>query len=376
MTAPQSTREFDIDFFRGWVCLSLAYLHFFNSALFDSFNRLFGDDGMWFVWNIRLGVESFFILAGFMMAHMMRPIPGEDVSIAGYLKRRFYRLIIPYWAAVLIFVAYRYLIFAATGRGGGPIPLQDVLGQLFLAQEFFYESPAAQEHVTPTGYWSMVTIEQFYLVWLAFYAICLTIFGRGKRQGYAAAEHAMVVLTFVACIGSLSIWWLGMEHTARWQLAVYGMFLTLGMLVYWSIRQQYMSPFFWIVMLAIAVSGPLLDASKMYKALISVAIFIPLARGLRVPNNLFFRFLAFCGKRSYSIYLIHPIAGIAFISVAVKLTARSDWFAIPILIAAIVVSIVAAAVFFKYVEIPCQAKARSVEYRRKRDPMDEPSAVV
>src|SRR5688500_18643778 len=104
MTSVPSRREFDIDFFRGFVCLSLATLHFYNSALYDSFLTLFGEAGKWVIWNLRLGVESFFVLAGFMMAHMMRPVPGEEVSISGYLKRRFWRLIVPYWTAVLIYV--------------------------------------------------------------------------------------------------------------------------------------------------------------------------------------------------------------------------------------------------------------------------------
>jgi len=365
MTAVPSRREFDIDFFRGWVCLSLAALHFFH-VLLEYFVRLFGERVDWFVVNIRLGVESFFILAGFMMAHMMRPLPGESVSIAGYVKRRFYRLIIPFWIAVLIFVAYRYAIFNFFGRGEGVIPLRDVLAQLFLVLEFFYESSAAQERVSPIGYWSMISLEQFYLIWLALYACCLAVFRRGSPAGrYTAAEHAMVVLTFAAFIASLSCWWLGLEHEVRWQLAVYGVFLTLGMLVYWSVRQRYMSPFFRLAMIGILVSAVWLDASKMYKAIISVSIFIPLARGTRVPDCMLVRFLAYCGKRSYSIYLMHPIFGMAFISLAVKFTGKGDWLAVPILFGAIGVSIVAAAVFFKYVETPCQAKSRRVPYRRK-----------
>ncbi len=103
-------REFDIDFFRGWVCLSLVMLHFYNSNLFDSYYRLFGAQGETIVWNWRLGIESFFVLAGFMMGHMLRPVPGEEVAISGYLKRRFFRLILPYWTAVLLFALYRWVL--------------------------------------------------------------------------------------------------------------------------------------------------------------------------------------------------------------------------------------------------------------------------
>src|SRR5688572_1134930 len=99
-----SGREFDIDFFRGIVCTCLILLHFYVLGLFPHWNRLaensVGAKNLEFVvWNIRLGVESFFVLAGLMMAHMLRPAPGEDVSLGLYLKRRFFRLIIPYWIA-------------------------------------------------------------------------------------------------------------------------------------------------------------------------------------------------------------------------------------------------------------------------------------
>lgn len=368
-TAP-SKREFDIDFFRGWVCLSLTVLHFYHSALFDSFTNLFGKMGQDAVLNIRLGVESFFVLAGFMMAHMMRPMPGENVSIAGYLKRRFYRLIIPYWTAVLIYAAYRGGIYVLFHRGDGPLTVGDVLKQLFLVQEFYYKSPAEMEKVSPIGYWSMVTLEQFYLIWLGFYAICIGIFGRNNGKGYARAERAMAFLTFSACIGSLSLWNMGLEHEMQWQLPLWGTFLTLGMLLYWAIRHNFSSLYFWLVLPAILATGIYSDTYKMYKALITVAIFIPLARGARLPDNVVIRFLAFCGKRSYSIYLIHSIAGIAFISMTWKLTAKSDWLAFPILIGAVIVSILASMVFFRYVEVPCQSKARTVEYRRK-SPADE-----
>src|SRR5271166_4735315 len=152
-TSPSGRREFDIDFFRGWVCLSLMCLHFYNSDLYDSFFALLGDTGKYMVWNIRLGVESFFVLAGFMMAHMLRPIVGEDVSLSGYVKKRFFRLILPYWCAVLIFVAYRWGVRLILHAATLPPTIGDVFAQMFLVQEF-YIAPEQLEKLVPVGYWS------------------------------------------------------------------------------------------------------------------------------------------------------------------------------------------------------------------------------
>ena len=61
MTTAPSKRLYDIDWFRGFVCLCLTILHFYTSPLFASFFRMFGSAGEYIVWNIRLGVESFFV---------------------------------------------------------------------------------------------------------------------------------------------------------------------------------------------------------------------------------------------------------------------------------------------------------------------------
>jgi peptidoglycan/LPS O-acetylase OafA/YrhL len=363
MTSVPSRREFDIDFFRGFVCLCLATLHFYNSALYDSFMNLFGETGKWIVWNLRLGVESFFILAGFMMAHMMRPVPGEEVSILGYLKRRFWRLIVPYWIAVLLFTAYRWGIFTIFKRGDGPLSAIDVISQMFLVQEFLYDSSEAIERVSPVGYWSMVTLEQFYLVWLALYAITLALVGRGDGRGYARAEKVMAFITFAACVGSLSLWILPF-HT-HYHLPAYTVFLTMGMLLYWAQRHGFSRHYFWIMVPLLLAAAIYSKQGTLIKALITTAIFLPLSRGVELPRNAIVRFLNYCGRRSYSIYLIHPIVGIAFIALTWKLTAKSDWLAIPLLIGAIIVSVLAAIVFYKYVELPSQARSRSVQYRRQ-----------
>jgi peptidoglycan/LPS O-acetylase OafA/YrhL len=396
LSSPSTRREFDIDFFRGWVCLSLMFLHFYNSHLYLSFHRLFGDTGDYLIWNWRLGVESFFVLAGFMMAHMLRPVPGEDVSLFGYVKRRFFRLILPYWIAVAIFTCYRWGARLVLHAEAAP-SLSDVASQLFLMQEFFV-APEQLERVVPVGYWSMVSLEQFYLLWLGFYGVCLFVFGRNKGAGYAWAERAMCFLTFVACLGSLSFWvwhdvnvpgtafgW-GLSHDhftmhlgekkIALELPLYTVFLSLGMLLYWSMRQKIVRHYFWIALVLLLAAACETNFSRLWKALFAAIVFIPLAHGMRLPNNKVFRFLTYVGRRSYSIYLIHPIAGICFIAVTWRLTSKSDWLAIPIALIAMIVSILAAFVFYKYVELPCQAKSRTVEYRKKRTAVAETSKPV
>jgi peptidoglycan/LPS O-acetylase OafA/YrhL len=366
---PTARREFDIDAFRGLVCLSLATLHFYYVGLNEAFLSLFGPTGEHVVWNWRLGVESFFVLAGFMMAHMLRPVPGEGVSLTAYLKRRFFRLIIPFWAAVLIAGLDRWAVRLVFHRGDAP-SLGDVAAQMLMLPEFVNAPSAA------VGYWSMVTLEQFYLVWLAVYSVCLACFGRGNRDGtYGPAERVMVGLTFAACLASIAFYATGTEPVFK--LPRYAGFLTLGMLLYWAARQNVAPAAFLIAVAGVMAAAVLTGYSRLFAALVTCAIFLPLARGFRVPDNALVRGLAFCGKRAYSIYLVHAVVGMRFLSIARRLAAGREWLAVPLLFAALVLSVLAAIIFYRYVERPFQERARRVEYRRPAErPAPEPGPVA
>jgi peptidoglycan/LPS O-acetylase OafA/YrhL len=396
MSSALQQREFDIDFFRGIVCLSLMCLHFYIGSLYDAFMRLFGDMGEYIVWHIRLGVESFFILAGFMMAHMLRPTPGEAISTGRYLKRRFYRLIVPYWTAILIFVGYRWLARLVLHADNAP-SLVEVLAQMFLLQEFLVEH-SRQLISVPIGYWSMVTLEQFYLIWIALYAISLRVFGRNSAKGFGRAERAMAFLTFAVALLSLALWQpccanvrqLGLywqmspsgnaifiaDAPVYVQLPFFAVFMAVGMLLYWAIRQKLLRGYFIVAVAALLLSAITTNDSRLWRALITSCLFVPLAHGARLPNNMLLRFLRYCGQRSYSLYLIHGIVGVAFISLTWRLTLKSDWFVLPITFVALVLSILASIVFYRYVELPCQVKSRSVAYRGKTGATTSSSADV
>jgi len=366
-------REFDIDWFRGLVCLSLAMLHVYNSPLYDSYYRLFGETGKSIVWDWLLGVENFYILAGFMMAHMMRPVPGERISIGGYVKRRFFRLLLPYWVAMAIFAILQWSVGLLSGKTDAMPTIVEVLAQIGLVQEFVIAPDRlVNDTVVPIGYWSMVSLEQFYLLWMACYTICRGIFGRGA--GYGRAERAMIVVTFLACIGSLVL--LVENVKMKMELPLFTVYLTLGMLLYWSIRQNVYSALFWVAW-GLLFAGFLYNGNpRMIKALIVAMMFIPLAKGYRAPDCLAIRVLSYCGKRSYSIYLIHSIAGMFFLRLTWRLTEKSDWMALPLSAAAFAVFIAAAMIYYRYQELPCQARAQRVSYRRRRGSHLESSQII
>ncbi len=215
-TAIQSPDRFDVDALRGIVCLSLASVHFFQMALRERAIRFVGEWIDYAVWNLRFGVESFLVLAGLLLAHNLRPRAGESISVRAYLIRRFFRLVIPYWVAVMLATANLWLPYfsgrtfdlngahskadyflwswpADTGhsetRNDNPLPpptAKMMLVWMSFTEDFFQIGSAAP------GYWSMVTLEQFYLLWLTIFALSAWFF-RGTGNG--DAERVMRVMS-------------------------------------------------------------------------------------------------------------------------------------------------------------------------------------
>lgn len=145
------TRTFDLDPFRGLVCLWLMGLHLcWLSEAHESLLRIVGPDVADLALNARLGAESFFVLSGFMMAHMLRPVAGQDVRLGRYFVRRCYRLLVPFWVAVLIAAADRWAMYLLFDGGTGRPDLVAVVAQLLLVNEFLrIPEPAV-------GYWSRI----------------------------------------------------------------------------------------------------------------------------------------------------------------------------------------------------------------------------
>jgi peptidoglycan/LPS O-acetylase OafA/YrhL len=154
-----------------------------------------------------------------------------------------------------------------------------------------------------------------------------------------------------------------------WHLASFGIYLTLGMLLYWAVRQRYQMWMFAVgvaaLMAMVILTPEERERARSIKGLIAVVIMIFLARGYRTPKWFVFRALSYIGARSYSFYLMHAIVGYrVFTFVAVPaIGGRGDWIAFPLLAVALALTFVVSLLFFKYVEAPCREMARRVQFR-------------
>jgi peptidoglycan/LPS O-acetylase OafA/YrhL len=365
---PRPSREFDIDTFRGVVCLSLVALHFYqNGPLQPELGALLGDAGVFALLHLRLGVESFFLLAGFMVAHTLRPVAGEVVSFAAYLKRRFYRLILPYWTAVLLAALDLWLVGLVFDSARGTRTSGEIVAQLTLLQELFGVGEAA------VGYWSMVSLEQFYLLLLLTYAVCAWVFGR-TEAGYGKAERALSHVVLAAALGSGAAMLL--IPVPAFELVHYAIYLTTGMLLYWAVRQGKARVHLALAVALLVVLALVTGKSRPLAACVSVLLFIPLARGYRLPDWAAVRWLSFCGQRAYSIYLVHGIVGLRVLSLVRVMDRENPWAIAALCLVAAAASLVAAELFYRLVERPWQKRAQQVAYRAQRAPTPVPACVA
>lgn len=346
----ESDKYFDIDPFRGLVCLSLVALHFYASALHGPLLALGGSGFDYFMWNIRPGVESFFVLAGFMVAHNLRDISGRDLSPVLYFVRRCVRLLIPYVAAVLLAAANLWAARLVMGFGQRAPGWADLLSQLFLVQEFFGVEEAA------VGFWSLVSLEQFYILWLAAVWLAGTL-----RSEAGDREPALVWFAACGCVASLAAIAVGGMHSPL--LSVWAAYLFLGILLYRASGHGTGRVAFAIALAAAIAAGIYARDARIGKGIIATGALWTLARGARFPDVWTVRALAFFGRRSYSIYLVHGIVGYRVFSFYPKVARFGDAAVGGLLLVAALLGIAASLAFYRTVELPCHRLARRIHYR-------------
>ncbi|WP_439621264.1 acyltransferase family protein [Gemmata sp.] len=341
--------RFDIDPFRAVVCLWLVALHLYAGELNAVLSERLGPRGAAGVLNVRLGVESFFVLAGFMLAHTLRPQPGERAALGLYLARRCVRLLPPYWVAVLLAAANLWLARVLVGGGRAAPGAGDVAAQMFLVQEAFGVREAA------VGFWSLVALEQFYLLWLlavaAVRALVSDEAARLRTEAWAAATGC-----------GLLVWLFPYDPAAGFALPMWGGFILLGVLLYRATVQRDGRGPFLLALLAAGAAGYATGDLRFLRAAVAVAALGLIGQGFELPRRRAFEALRWVGTRSYSIYLVHGTVAYRVYS----LDPRGEKFGGPLVLVlvALVLSLAAAAVFYRFVERPCLEAARRVRYRR------------
>ena len=350
-----------IDLLRGLVCLGVIIMHF-HSIFADP--KSGGAPGRCVEFGLaygRLGVESFFVLAGYFLAHTFRPPEAGYLSVPRHVQRRFLRLALPYWVAVASLFLSAWAANAFLGRSN-PIPtIGEVVAAMLFAQDVF-----VGKYFPFFTLWSMAPLFQSYLGWILVY---WTVRRCVLRLAPAESEHLTRKIIECALYFSLvsSAGAAAACPDLRWQLPIWAWAFALGALTYWRARG-------WTGLLPFGLIGLVLFPAFMIagghavlaaKALASSLLLLALGRGLQAPDCVATRALGYIGHRSYSIYLVHGPVGFRVIGWLPLLPLpRSSILPAAQFAASIAASIAAGLVFYRLVEHPAARLAAKVEYRR------------
>jgi exopolysaccharide production protein ExoZ len=278
-----SIRVGSLDSLRGIAILLVITAHtsaFFDCpAMFRNFCALVGN----------LGVQLFFIVSAYTMCMMWHGREGEDRRLEKFYIRRFCRIAVPYWIAMILYSRWTGWTSAV------PAPMGILTNATFL-HGFF---PSAINSIVPGG-WSIADEVNFYavfpllirfnpvqtlavgLAWYLFVAVGIS--------SYLMA-HGIVDdgYSYVSLLTQLPVFLIGMvsyEFGRRRSIRTRHMAVlaTLWIAIAFLAKHYGLSgrPFFWAEIMAMAIT---------------VWLIVHLGANLRL--------LSYIGRRSFSMYLVH-----------------------------------------------------------------------
>ncbi|SIO66120.1 Peptidoglycan/LPS O-acetylase OafA/YrhL, contains acyltransferase and SGNH-hydrolase domains [Singulisphaera sp. GP187] len=313
-----------LDVWRGLACLMVVLHHAGFAVLLENGSRAGGWEAWlrWatvsLLWRMNLGVALFFVISGYCIGASVDATRRRGLGSLAFLGRRIWRIYPPYWAALLGFVALigglNALGLERLTHGDGAHALQldaptalnatQWVGNLTLTEEWrplVWHPP--ERRVFTRVAWSLCYEEQFYFV-----CFCILLIAPRRLYGALAVVTVCAVLLRVvaADIGRYS--------------QIEGAFPTLwhefavGLAVYWRLNVPASvgakrGVELGLALLAVAGAFGGLSTPVPYSTaatgLFGLALIALRGWDERAIALGWLRPLRACGKRCYSIYLVH-----------------------------------------------------------------------
>ena len=334
LRAPRCPRYWSLDLWRGMACLLIVVLHgslnapsygvpwpphaFLRSGALDQLATLasYGIARFW------VGVPMFFVISGYCIAAAADAVRQRGDSPRRYFTRRLRRIYPPYWALVILTVAAGFALdvawpgFLRSTEVSPSIPIphpaelsaQQWIGNLTLTESWRYQV-ATDDRLYVTGHvWTLCYEEQFYLVM----GLVLLVFRR--RLFIGAAVVTLLVGATGLLFDRLGLSPNGFFFDRHWYI------FASGILVYWKVNYAGTAGV-WVSNLAlgglaagIALAYPasmmVSTANQYHQSLVfgfgfALVLSVLHGRDRRLCERGFAKPLLFCGRRCYSIYLVH-----------------------------------------------------------------------
>jgi hypothetical protein len=361
-----AVRRFEyIDGLRGLASVMVAVAHLSQAAA-AKHPGIFGEGVQELAELGRYGVQIFFVLSGFVIAHSVMSGAHSFTYLGRFAGRRFVRLDLPYWSVIAFELALLWVsgkVMVEYMRDLPPLP--DILSHAVYLQEFL-----GYEHILPV-FWTLCYEVQFYLV----FVLSLVLLAKLREAGVSATmvrKVASVALAVSFCV-SLAIYLGQLPHLHRALFVDRWFQFAFGVITYLYCRGLCDSRWIVAAVGTCVVAGVLFgaDAYRIASTSLTAATGLAIVASLRVQwwNALLIGpTMQFLGRISYSLYLLHLCVGWRTVVLVRELFGASystlhAYFAFAIGMAA---SIAAASVMYMLIERPSIALARRIRLPQQR----------
>jgi hypothetical protein len=355
-----SLRRFEyIDGLRGLASVMVAVCHLAHAAA-DKHPGILGARIETLADMGRYGVQIFFVLSGFVIAHSVMSGAHSFSYLGRFAGRRFVRLDLPYWSVIAFEIALLWVSGKVMVEYTRDLPpLGQILSHAVYLQEFL-----GYQHILPV-FWTLCYEVQFYLVFVLSLVLLEKL--RGAGVSVTATRNVAKLALALSFCGSLAIYLGGLPdpHEAlfvdRWfQFA-------FGVMTYLYYREYCNG--WWIVAAAgLCVIGGMLFGENAYRI---TSTLLTSGTGLAILASaraywwnalLAGRTMQFLGRISYSLYLLHLCVGWRTTVLVREFfgASYSTLHAYAAFAIGMAVSIAAASVMYVLIERPSIALARKI----------------
>lgn len=347
-TPPHSRRLAWLDACRGLAAAAVMAFHFqghrINTRLWQElpldFSRIlrYGE----------LGVQVFFVISGFVMAHCLRDQPIDGAVMRNFFRRRFFRLTPLYWTAILIAVITAYTSRHLWGNSDVQLPtIPQVLAHLVYLQGIL-----GYRDIHPI-FWTLCHEVQFYIAFIGLLVLGQALSKRKRRTNVVGHVTAPWVLILFGISGILS--GTGAWKASGWCLDTWYLF-SLGVLTY-AVASHRLS-IGWLILYATSLALWNVDTEKVeplqkLTGLATSALFLLASVAGTLDRLGQLASLQFLGRISYGLYLFHGIVGYRVLSVGHHFTGTQPLWAVFWWLIACSTSFLTAWILHVTIERPC-----------------------
>lgn len=311
---------------RGIICLLVFFYHLFcvsNGYFTNEYIFMFFDF-------VRYGLHIFFIISGFVITHSLISKNYELKHYPKFIAKRLIRIQPTYLVVLAVGLLYfmaRNLILTDNGVFDG------IDGYKILAHVFYYVDFTDYNWLNIV-FWTLAIEFQFYTC----YALLFPLIKKYR---------------FILLILMLpSIFFFNMYETALHHIAIF----TIGIVMaFYYNKKISLKEFLFYILVSSAV---ILYVHGLNIFLFTLPVYLIVLNPLRFPS----KFLIILGKMSYSLFLVHTITSFSIINIAHRFP-KTIYNKIGFTLLAIIVTLVASYVMYKFVEKPTANLSKRIKYK-------------